>query len=149
MDSAILDDLVATLSQIKIAGQPNVPVVIDHTQKTLSTLTLQQWYSLTVQEWSALAADGVGTITVTFYVAPVSMEQLGLLSLDGLNGLSLDALEPVFSENSTANPSSFYTANNRTFYVPPDSLLNDATGLSDTLSQRLYYVTVTMGGGVR
>ena len=126
MNQSILSNLVTTLSQIKLQGQDNVPVVIDHQQKTLSTLTLAQYATLTVQEWSTMPIEG-GQITVTFH-------------------LDVQRTSVAFSENTTANPDRFYTAAGRVFYMPDDTKLNGAAGISTIAAQPIYYITVEQDG---
>ncbi|MDF2434498.1 MAG: hypothetical protein JWP44_4129 [Mucilaginibacter sp.] len=54
----------------------------------------------------------------------------------------------LFTDTSVANPSRFTVQGTGTFYVPPDSLLNAASGLSTTLAQATYYVTATFSDAV-
>lgn len=134
-NTAILQNIVQTLEQIKISGRTNQPVLI--ATYNSSALPLDGFIFLDTAEFNDLddfefndldTSDSV-TYTVSFYV------DAARTSL-------------IFTDTSSASPDKFQTISGRVFYSPADVGLNDNASVSTTKSQSTYYLTVTSTAGL-
>jgi hypothetical protein len=135
-NTAVLQNIISTLSQIKVSGQANAAIQIDNqTAGTdpalgLVTLSLDELVNLSVTELAGLPVTGSDVYTINIY------------SDQARSNL-------IVTDNSTANPNHFVVdLTGRVFYVPSDTGLNDAATISTTASQPLYYLTVTSTAGL-
>jgi hypothetical protein len=132
-NSVILNDIINWLSQTKVSGQANL--------------------RLPLGEVAIIGGDGfdIGDITLD-QTAIVTLDQLSQLQLNELDcniSFYTDAAKTIlaFTDNTGANPADWAIIGKKLFYTPPDSLINNAPGLSTTLCQPLYYVTATYTDG--
>lgn len=125
-DVAILSDISATLSQLKDGAKANGPLVLNHDSNfdlAFNALDTTDFLTLSTDQFLVMPTNADG-LTVQFY-SDKAKENL------------------VFTDTSAGDEGAFVHQAGRIFYSPPDSLINDADGLSTTLCLPLYWVTAT------